>query len=164
MSQNRHVLIGREVLLPSVYGPYLKAFQYKVLNAILFTNAKLYMIGFIEDEKCSFCRHEPETLHHLLFHCLHSEQFWNNFETYFFSRTVYCVQLSMCDVLFGITTSKCTLLNYLLLVGKLYIWECRRKKILPNMYGFQTKVDIKYETEKFISTKNNNLKQFNRKW
>ena len=55
--------------------PYLKAFQYKVLNAILFTNTKLYKTGFIEDEKCSFCRHEPETLYHLLFHCPHSEPF-----------------------------------------------------------------------------------------
>ena len=55
-------------------------------------------------------------------------------------------------------------MNYLLLVGKLYNWECRRNIILPNIYGFQTEVDIKYETEKLISTKNDNLKQFNRKW
>ena len=42
---------------------------------------------------------------------------------------------------------------YLLLVGKLYLWECRRNEVLPNIYGFQTKVSIKYETEKFICTK-----------
>ena len=64
----------------------------------------------------------------------------------------------------GIVTSKCTLLNYLLLVGKLFLWECRRNKVLPNIYGFQTKVGIKYETEKFICTKNNKLHQFHRKW
>ena len=51
-------------------------------------------------------------------------------------------------------------MNYLLLVGKLYNWEYRRNKILPNIYGFQTEFDIKYETEKFICTKNDNLKQF----
>ena len=50
-----------------------KAFQYKALNAILFTNTSLYKIGFIEDERCSFCRHEQETLYHLMFHCPLSE-------------------------------------------------------------------------------------------
>ena len=57
------------------FEPHLKAFQYKVLKAILFTNTKLHKIGFIEDKMCSFCRHEPETLHHLVVHCPHSEQF-----------------------------------------------------------------------------------------
>ena len=84
--------------------------------------------------KCSFCRHEPETLHHLMVHCPYSEQFWTDFKSYFFSLTGQRVQLSMRDVLFGIITSKCTLLNYLLLVGKLYLWECRRNKVLPNIY------------------------------
>ena len=146
------------------FEPYLKAFQYKVLNAILFTNTKLHKIGFIEDDKCSFCRHEPETLHHVMVHCPYSEQFWTDFKSYFFSLTGQRVQLTMRDVLFGIVTSKCTLLNYLLLVGKLFLWECRRNKVLPNIYGFQTKVGIKYETEKFICTKNNKLHQFHRKW
>ena len=92
-------------------------------------------------------------------HCPYSEQFWTDFKSYFFSLTGQRVQLSMRDVLFGIVTSKCTLLNYLLLVGKLFLWECRRNKALPNIYGFQTRVGIKYETEKFICTKNNKLHQ-----
>ena len=45
------------------FEPYLKAFQYKALNAILFTNTKLHKIGFIEDEKCSFCRHMNQKLY-----------------------------------------------------------------------------------------------------
>ena len=52
--------------------PYLRAFQYKVLNSILYTNAKLFKIGFVENEKCSFCNCEKETLLHLMFHCPHS--------------------------------------------------------------------------------------------
>ena len=41
--------------------PHLKAFQYKVLNTILYTNDKLYKIGYIENYYCSFCNHEKET-------------------------------------------------------------------------------------------------------
>ena len=34
---------------------YVWSFQYKLLNNILFTNTKLFKIGLIESEKCSFC-------------------------------------------------------------------------------------------------------------
>ena len=43
------------------FEPYIKAFQYKVLNLILYTNTKLFKIGYISDDKCSFCKSEPET-------------------------------------------------------------------------------------------------------
>ena len=39
------------------------------------------------------------------------------------------------------------LLNNLLLLAKLYIWDCRRNQILPNITGFKFKVSLKYEVE-----------------
>ena len=42
-------------LLPHevAFEPYLRAFQYKVLNSILFSSKKLCEIGYIQDDKCS---------------------------------------------------------------------------------------------------------------
>ena len=40
---------------------YVKAFQYKIHNFILYTNTKLHKIGYITDDKCSFCKSEPES-------------------------------------------------------------------------------------------------------
>ena len=105
------------------FEPHLKAFQYKILNSILYTNTKLYKLGFISDDRCSFCKLEPETMSHLFFHCRHSFLFWKKFESYFFSLTKEFYLLSMQDVLLGIISSNCALLNYLLLVGKTYIWD-----------------------------------------
>ena len=34
----------------------------------------------------------------------------------------------------------------------------------PNLEGFKLKIKIKYQTEKYISTKNNDLVTFYRKW
>ena len=34
----------------------------------------------------------------------------------------------------------------------------------PNLEGFKLKIEIKYQTEKYISTKNNNLATFYKKW
>ena len=64
---------------------HVKAFQYKVLNFILYTNTKLHKIGSITDDKCSFCKSKPETLLHLLFNCVYSKFFWKDFEFYFYS-------------------------------------------------------------------------------
>ena len=61
------------------FEPYVKAFQYKVLNSILYTNYKLHKIGYVEDNTCSFCKLEPETLHHFLFHCSYVRLFWDEF-------------------------------------------------------------------------------------
>ena len=57
------------------FEPYLRVFQYKVSNAILYTNAKLFKIGFLEDDKCTFCKQEVETIYHPMFHCFYLKHF-----------------------------------------------------------------------------------------
>ena len=52
-----------------------KAFQYNVINDALYTNIKLYKIGYTTDGGCSFCKTEPETLNHLLIYCKHTKKF-----------------------------------------------------------------------------------------
>ena len=68
------------------------------------------------------------------------------------------------NVLFGIWTKNAypslQLLNYFIIIGKLYLWDCRSKQILPNIYGFRAKIIAKYETEEKISNK----EFFKRKW
>ena len=46
--------------------PYFKPFQYKVLNSILYTNTKLFKIGYLQHYKCTFGKTEQETLCHFL--------------------------------------------------------------------------------------------------
>ena len=140
--------------------PYVKAFHYKVLYSILYTN----MIGFISDNKCSFCKSEPETpLIHLLFHCVYSKLFGKDFEFYFYSLSKELFHLSLQDVLIGIITSECPSMNFLLLIAKVYLWDCRRSQILPSLTRFKVRFKLKFETEKYIYTKNNTLIQFNKK-
>ena len=49
--------LGKIYLLPHTVTsePYLKAFQYKVLNSILYTNDKLYKIGYTENRYTKLC-------------------------------------------------------------------------------------------------------------
>ena len=89
--------------------PYVKAFQYKVLNNLLFTNTKLYKIGFRTCNKCSFCKTDLETLHHLLYSCPYSKTFWDEFELYWFSISKERISLSIKDIIVGIITRTCPL-------------------------------------------------------
>ena len=143
---------------------YVKAFQYKVLNSILYTNAKLCKIGYIAKDKCTFCKSESETLIHLFFNCVYSKLFWKDFEFYYYSVSNEQLHLSLQDILLGIIAVQCPLLNYFLLIAKLYFWDCRRSQIRPTIVGFKSKVKLKFETEKYICTTNIPLKEFYQKW
>ena len=91
--------------------PYIKAFQFKVLNSILYANTKLYKIGFVTDDTCSFCKSHPETFSHLFFDCIYSQPFWREFELYFYLISKEFVSLSLKDVIIGIIDSKRPLLH-----------------------------------------------------
>ena len=52
-----------------------KIFQYKWVNRILSTNTYLKLIKVNENEKCTFCKQEPETLAHMYWYCPHIEEY-----------------------------------------------------------------------------------------
>lgn len=140
-----------------------RTFQYKILNNILYTNTKLCKIGFRADDLCTFCEAERETLYHLLYQCTYARQFWNDFELYWFRLSNQVVHLTLENVLFGMLSTQCpshTLLNYFIIIGKLFLWDCRRKQIHPKIQGYQNKIAIKYEIERKINKKN----FFEKKW
>ena len=48
---------------------YLRSFQYKILNNILFLNKKLSVFGISNSSACSFCNLYDETITHIYCHC-----------------------------------------------------------------------------------------------
>ena len=56
--------------------PYVRSFQYKVLNYILYTNGRLFEIGYVSNPNCTCCKESRETIHHILFECSFSKCFW----------------------------------------------------------------------------------------
>ena len=64
----------------------------------------------------------------------------------------------------GIITRSCPLLNYPLIIAKLYLWDCRWNQTLPNVMAFKSKVQLKYETELYTAGTSNNMKFLREKW
>ena len=79
-------------------------------------------------------------MQHLFYDCSYSISFWKDFKLYYLSLTKEQIHLNLKDVVIGLLTSEPPLLNYLLLIGKIYLWVCRRNKELPSIRGFKSKV------------------------
>ena len=92
----------------------------------------------ITDDLCSFCKRETETMQHLFYDCSYQVSLWKDFELYYLSLTNQQIHLNLKDILIGFLTPELPLLNYLLLIGKIYNWACRRNKELPSIRGFKS--------------------------
>ena len=98
------------------------------------------------------------------FNCPHSNLFWKHLEKCYFNLAKQLKVLSLQEIIIGITALSCHLLNYFILIGKVHIWDCRRKRVRPYIEGFILKIKTKYKIEKYIATKNNDLETFYKKW
>ena len=144
--------------------PYVRSFQYKVLNCILFTNDLLFKIGYIASPNCTFCKEALETIQHFLFYCAVSQAFWNDVIYNIPSKLSSCGYLLLSDVIVGFLREEMGLENYVLLLGKIYLWDCRRNDNKPSITHFIQILKNKYDTEKLIAQKQNKYQSFKNKW
>ena len=75
-----------------------------------------------------------------------------------------CGCLLLSDVVIGILKEGMDLVNYVTILGKSYLWNCRHKDIKPSISHFQKILEKKYETEKYIAYKSNRIISFRDKW
>ena len=59
-----------------------------------------------------------------------------------------CGCLLLSDVIMGILKEGMDLVNYVIILGKRYLWNCRHKDFQPSISHFERILEKKYETEK----------------
>ena len=64
-------------------------------NNHLLTNNKLCKIGCVQEDKCSLCKTDSESLYLIVFERRHTKQFWKEFQYYFATLTREFVCLSL---------------------------------------------------------------------
>lgn len=101
---------------------FIRSFQFKILNDITFTNSLLAKIGYVQDDFCTVCKVSPETVNHLFYECIHTNQFWKDFKNFWFALSGKHVEFSLQDILIGKLDEVSDLLNYFLIVAKWHIW------------------------------------------
>ena len=142
---------------------FIRSFQSKLLDDIVFANKRLAKIGYVLHDNCTFCKVETETIYHLFYNCPFTLLFRENFENFWFELLGKGEKFSLQDVYIG-KLEKCKLLNYLITLAKLHIWQSRKQDKIPECEVFFKQVDVKYRTEKYIAVKNNTRKKFQAKW
>ena len=142
-----------------MYGPV----QYRLLSYILFTNIKLFKIGLSLTDQCTFCNLNEETLYHLFFECSRVQGFWECFVDWWRDVAHENLTMTIKDVMLGFRPERKDIINYLLILGKLCIWECKRSNCPLNFNLFLYKIGLKEETESHIAIKNGTLNDFNRR-
>ena len=100
----------------------LKDFQYKLTNKILVTKSFLHRIRKIEDNLCSYCKKEPETILHLFFDCDKVKEFWQSLQMWLLQNINLRINIDTKCILFSYQ-GKSKLENYLLAVAKHYIYK-----------------------------------------
>ena len=89
---------------------------------------------------------------------------WNMFNIWWSDLRGENLRLSLTELIVGFFDRN-DLPNYLIILGKLSIWECRRNKSLSKFHLFLHKVEAKKRTEKLIALRNKKLlDQFKKKW
>ena len=71
---------------------YVRSFQYKVLNGILYSRKFLLKFGLVEDDKCLECK-QLETMEHMLFECNVVRDYWKKLETFWYSQSKFKISL-----------------------------------------------------------------------
>ena len=94
-------------------------FQIRLLHRILGTNTFLSKIGVRQDNTCSFCTDEPETLTHLFCSCPIVTLFWNNIFRWIKDKCVHIctLQPTRDEIIMGIIV-RCSTIVYKLLTTK----------------------------------------------
>ena len=115
-----------------VTEPYLQSFQYKVINRILNTNEKLHKWKIIASNKCHYCK-SIDTLEHHLFYCSETKCIWDKLEIWIYNQFELKLNLTVCEVLFGIpfiSNEYIEVINFIIILAKWYI-NSRKSKEKP---------------------------------
>ena len=88
--------------------------------------------------------------------------FWKTFSSVWFELVKENITVTLKDIILGLL-NRTDVITYLINLGKLCIWECRKAGIYPDFNIFLKKVQSKFETEKFIASKNGTFAGFRKR-
>ena len=144
----------------------LQNFNYKFLMRIIPTNRYLLKCNIGHTALCDFCSMDIETLNHLFWECIQVQHFWTNLSILLQEYNVH-IKFNLRYILLGITGKNLTeiqLKNYIILLGKYFIFKSKYQKQQPNLLRFKSYLCQRINIEKQIYFMKDRLAQFNKKW
>ena len=114
--------------------------QFKLLYRRLATNDFLNKIGIRENDICTFCRTEKESLFHLFWSCSETSCFWQGFMKWLAENQIKLKsEIFTLDLIISLRSDTLDIQHkagLYFLVPRCYIWSCRIKEVLPKIERF----------------------------
>ena len=142
----------------------LRWFQFRLVHRILGVNSFLAKIGRRDDNLCTFCHAESETLVHLFCTCEITLTFWTQLSEWMKKVLNINVYLDNEVFLFGILNKNWSALNLILLLCRFHIYKMKMKDSKPSIVLLKNDIKQYYALEKFIFITNGDTVKFNLKW
>jgi len=146
----------------------LRWFQLRILHRIIATNKFLCACKIIDSDRCTFCKHDQETIVHLFWQCPIIRQFWTDVMMWLKSHCAHMYNLEFDEILiiFGKKQNVITdtVLDLIILLGKFYIYRCRMEGIKPIISAFIVIIKQRYTVEKYMHYITNKSLLFERCW
>ena len=153
------------VAIQSTLSPKLRVFQYRLLHRNLVTNKDLFIWGIKDDNLCTFCNEEEETILHILWECYFSQAVWRQFFDLLHNNTDVNIVFSAEEILLGVQNmDNNEFYNTLFTITKQFLYACKCKETLPSFNQLILKIDEWVRIEKYIAIKKGKLDKHNRKW
>jgi hypothetical protein len=145
-------------LLPHKYciSNKIKEIHFKILHKIYPVNDTLAKYTDV-DNSCSFCGIEDETLIHLFFQCIKTQNFWNSLLFYMGkhldSSSPFQLKDIICYYKGKTSVSVNYIVNFFILFGKFFIHKQKFAKSMPSFSHFLLEIDAFLNSLRLIKNK-----------
>ena len=146
----------------------LKWLQIRVCHNILVTNNILKKMGITNNNNCTFCDKEKDSIQHYLWYCMHAHTFWKELEKNLQQKCKHCAHLNFNVelVLFGKDENTKTdeVLDQIILLAKYFVYKCKINKIKPSFNHFLVDLLTTYKAERYWFSLEMKYHDFVTKW
>lgn len=143
----------------------IQSMQYKIIHRIFPCNKWLHNLTILSSSKCDKCDEIDHLLHYFV-ECSEVMRFWKRLENWWNSTTGINIICTQKHIIFGIFYDNIyySHINYVLLIGKWYIYRQNLNKRPICFYNFLKHLKRRLEIEECICRKNNSSHTYHTRW
>ena len=139
-----------------------RMFQYKLVNRFLATNRFLKIIKVKDDDRCTFCKQETETLAHMYWSCPKVQSFIADIKSGLIAE--FSITLNINSKTWFFLTNLNLMETCVITLAKMVIYEARLKETNPSYNHLMNKLKLHIDTEFQAARQANKQEKFNKKW
>jgi hypothetical protein len=146
----------------------IQNFQFKVTHRILACGYNLAIWKIRDNNMCQICLQEIDTIEHFLVECEKTKIFWDSIINWWRINMKVRFDIFLYEYIFGIPNDEKDVvinqLNFLLLMGRYYIYVCKQKEVEMELFNFLLDCKRRLLIERETRAVANEIDRFTKLW